>query len=189
MAKPSSQSEQIAASVLKVLNSHGHRFQHAVVRRLEDLYCEKRSAWFIDGVEFPVSAGGQTTHIDFILKSKSGRTYIVAECKRADPAKARWCFARAPYTWRNPRPMEVIFEQFSLNELGLVTRRAIALALTVPRLSTPLAILATSKCLKHSELEPDYLRGFGDGNAGQSPCIIKETRKFPSHTCRLPSHP
>lgn len=124
MATPSSQSEQIAASVLKVLNSHGHSFQYAVVRRLEDLYCEKRSPWFIDGVEFPVSAGGQTTHIDFILKSKSGRTYIVAECKRADPAKARWCFARAPYTSRNPRPMEVVFEQFSLNELGLVTRRA-----------------------------------------------------------------
>ncbi len=121
----SSESDQIAASLLKLLNSHGHSFQYAVVRRLDQLHSEEKSRWFIDGVEFPVEVGGQTTHIDFILKSKTGRTYIVAECKRADPAKARWCFIRAPYTSRNPRPKEVLFEQFSYNELGLVTRRAV----------------------------------------------------------------
>jgi hypothetical protein len=121
----SSEPDQIAASLLKLLNSHGHGFQYAVVRRLDQLYSEGKSRWFIDGVEFPVTVGDQTTHIDFILKSKTGRTYIVAECKRADPAKARWCFVRAPYTSRNPRPTEVLFEQVSCNELGLVTRRAI----------------------------------------------------------------
>jgi hypothetical protein len=124
MATPSNQPEQIAASVLKLLNSHGYSFQHAVIRLLDNLHSEGRSRWLIDGVEFPVSAGGHTTHIDFILKSRTGRTYIVVECKRADPAKAKWCFTRAPYTSRNPRPTEVIFEQFSFNELGLVTRRA-----------------------------------------------------------------
>lgn len=125
MADTSNQSDQIAASVLKTLNSHGYSFQYSVVRRLDHLHAEERSRWLIDGVEFPVTAGGQTTHIDFILKSKTGRTYIVVECKRADPAKAKWCFTRAPYTTRNPRSTEVIFEQLSFNELGLVTRRAI----------------------------------------------------------------
>jgi len=124
MATLSSQSEQIAVSVLKLLNAHGYSFQHTVIRLLENLFSEGKSRWLIDGVEFPVTAGGQTTHIDFILKSKTGRTYMVVECKRADPAKAKWCFTRAPYTMRNPRPTEVIFEQFSLNALGLVTRRA-----------------------------------------------------------------
>lgn len=119
------ESDQIAGSLLKLLNSHGHSFQYAVVRRLDQLYSAERSRWLIDGVEFPVNVGDQTTHIDFILKSRTGRTYIVAECKRADPSKARWCFVRAPYTSRNPRPKEVVFEQFSYNELGLVTRRAI----------------------------------------------------------------
>jgi hypothetical protein len=126
MGTPPDHSDQIAASLLKSLNSHGHSFQYAVVRRVDQLNSEGRSRWLLDGVEFPVIAGGQTTHIDFILRSKSGRTYIVAECKRADPAKARWCFAHAPYTRRNPRPKELIFDQFSCNQFGLVTHTAVA---------------------------------------------------------------
>lgn len=117
---------QIAASLRRLLNSHGHSFQYAVIRRLEQLHSLRRSIWHIDGVEFPVSVAAQTTHIDFILKSKTGRTYLVVECKRADPAKAHWCFAQAPYTSFNPRSMEVVFEEFSCNELGLVTRRSIS---------------------------------------------------------------
>ena len=126
MGSPTDHAEQIAAGLLKSLNSHGHSFQHAVLRRVHNLFSEGKSSWIFDASEFPVITGGQTTHIDFILKSKSGRTYIVAECKRADPARSRWCFARASYTMHNPRPKEVIFEQFSCNQIGLVTRRAIA---------------------------------------------------------------
>jgi hypothetical protein len=126
METKSDQSEQIAAGLRKLLNSHGHSFQYAVVRRADTLHSERRSQWVIDGVEFPVLTGGQTAHVDFILRSRSGQTYIVGECKRADPAKANWCFARAPYTRRNERPKELTFEQFSCNELGLVTRSAVA---------------------------------------------------------------
>jgi hypothetical protein len=72
----------------------------------------QRASWMFDSAEFPVVAGGSTTHVDFILRSRSRRTYLVAECKRADPARARWCFARAPYTWHNPIKGEVIFDQF-----------------------------------------------------------------------------
>jgi hypothetical protein len=125
MGSHSDHPNQIAAGLLKLLNSHGHSFQYAVLRRVEELFDDGKTEWLLDGVEFPVIAGDQTTHIDFILKSSTGRTYIVAECKRADPAKARWCFARAPYTKRNPRPGQVIFEQFSCNQFGLVTRNAV----------------------------------------------------------------
>jgi len=117
--------KDITASLRKLLNSHGHGFQYAVLRRLEQLHTDHKSKWIIDGVEFPVFAGGQTTHIDFILKGASGRTLLVVECKRSDPATANWCFVQAPYTARNPKTTEVIFEQFSWNELGLVTRVAI----------------------------------------------------------------
>lgn len=79
----------------KVLNSHGHSFQHAVLRRLEQLHTDHKSKWVIDGVEFPVFAG-QTTHTDFILKETSGRTLLVAECKADTLLQARFRFERSP---------------------------------------------------------------------------------------------
>ena len=104
-------SEQISASLRKVLNSHGHGFHYAVIERGAQLSSEGRSKWIFEGSEFPVSVRGQTTHVDFILTTRSGRTLIVAECKRADPALAIWCFARNPYTWRDPYEHEVVFER------------------------------------------------------------------------------
>src|SRR5436309_3010923 len=94
-------SPQIVASLRKVLNSHGHGFHYAVVRRAEELLSSRQSTWLFDGVEFPVTTAGQITHVDFILRSRTGRTLMIAECKRADPAKALWCFAKGAYTWRN----------------------------------------------------------------------------------------
>ncbi len=81
------------------------------MRRGEELFSSKKSRLLFECVEFPVVAGGQTTHIDFILSSyKSANTFVVAECKRADPAKALWCFARAPYTRHNDSSTEITFE-------------------------------------------------------------------------------
>jgi hypothetical protein len=48
--------------------------------------------------------------VDFILTTRSGRTLIVAECKRADPALGVWCFAHNPYTWRDHYDHEVVFD-------------------------------------------------------------------------------
>jgi hypothetical protein len=106
------EANRVSPGLRKVLNSHGHGFHYAILRRADQLSAAQRTSWMLDGVEFPVVAGGSTTHIDFILRSRRRRTYLVAECKRADPARARWCFARAPYTWRNRREGEVIFDQF-----------------------------------------------------------------------------
>jgi hypothetical protein len=118
----SEDSEQIAASFRKALNSHGHGFHYAVTRRAEELLQSRQSSWMFDGVEFPVTTAGHGTHIDFILRSRSGRTLIVAECKRADPARALWCFARSPYTWRNATKGEVIFDQIVIQPNKQVSR-------------------------------------------------------------------
>jgi hypothetical protein len=111
MTNPADNSEQISSHLRKVLNTHGHGFHYAVVRRGEDLSRKKRSAWLLDGTEIPVVVGDSSTHVDFVLSTSSRRTYLVGECKRADPAKARWCFARAPYTWRDDTESELIFDQ------------------------------------------------------------------------------
>lgn len=116
MTEHAKNSEQIAVKLRKMLNAHGHGFHYAVMRRAHDLADARESTGVFDGVEFPVVGGGETTHIDFILRWRPGGVYVVSECKRADPAKARWCFARAPYTWRNPRAEEVIFEQLHVTE-------------------------------------------------------------------------
>jgi hypothetical protein len=116
-------SQQIANGLRKVLNSHGHGFHYAVMRRAEELFRSQQSSWTFDGVEFPVTTAGHGTHIDFILRSRSGRTLIVAECKRADPARALWCFARSPYTWRNATQGEVVFDQFEITPNKEVIRR------------------------------------------------------------------
>ena len=105
------ETKQIASGLRKVLNMHGHGFHYAVLRRVDQLYLNGQTSWVFDGAEFPVVAGHETTHIDIILRSRSYRTYLIGECKRVDPARGNWCFAKAPYTWRNPSE-EVIFDQF-----------------------------------------------------------------------------
>jgi len=117
-------SGEIASSLRKVLNTHGHSFHYAVIRRGEELSSERRSKWIFDGAEFPVTTVGQTTHIDFILKTRHDRTFIVAECKRADPARALWCFTRAPYTWRSSYKSELAFDGIEYGtERGTIRRR------------------------------------------------------------------
>ena len=111
MTQHPDESEQVSAGLRKVLNTHGHGFHYAILRHAQQMFSGGEAGWRFDGAEFPVVAGNKPIHIDGILRSSSGRTYLVVECKRVDRARGRWCFARAPYTWRNPSP-EVIFDQF-----------------------------------------------------------------------------
>ncbi|HEX8398250.1 MAG TPA: hypothetical protein VF644_12540, partial [Pyrinomonadaceae bacterium] len=64
------QEKQLKDSFQKVLNSHGFGFQYAVIEAAENLYTEKKSAWFFEVTEFPVEVQGEGTHIDFILNRK-----------------------------------------------------------------------------------------------------------------------
>lgn len=104
------ESQESSAHLRKVLNTHGYGFHYAVVRRAKDLFSSDRSGWKFDAVEIPVIAQNQATHIDFVLRSKSDRTLLVGECKRADPAKSNWCFATSPYTRRDASDGEVIID-------------------------------------------------------------------------------
>lgn len=108
--------EEISAHLRKVLNTHGHGFHYAVVRRAGELFSSGKSKWIFDAVEFPVITQADVTHIDFVLRSRSDRTLLVGECKRADPAKAVWCFAKSPFTRRDPRPQEVIFDHLEFSD-------------------------------------------------------------------------
>jgi hypothetical protein len=120
----SQETEHISANLRKVLNTHGHAFHYAIIRRAEELHSEQRSRWIFDGAEFPVSVRGVTTHVDLILTTRSERTVLVGECKRVDPARASWCFAHAPYTWRDSYDSEVVFDCLMLTSGGTATVRS-----------------------------------------------------------------
>lgn len=95
--------------IRKVLGSHGHGFQYALLRLIADLGTD--AAWFFQVAEFPVGSGPNATHIDFVLKARDeARIYLVAECKRADPARASWCFVKAPYTRGGAAANEIVFQ-------------------------------------------------------------------------------
>jgi hypothetical protein len=103
---------EIRASFQKLLNEHGHAFQHAVIRRIEELDNGRDSCWKWLATEFPVEVQGDTTHIDFILKylqRLDSHGFLVAECKRINPSFSDWCFATAPYVMRGISP-ELLFE-------------------------------------------------------------------------------
>jgi len=101
-------SEEIRALFSKELNRHGYGFQYAVLKKCEEVAAilEKNltpATWAPLVSEFPVEVQRAGTKIDFILRRISRwavpgvPVYLLAECKRANPALSNWCFARAPY--------------------------------------------------------------------------------------------
>jgi hypothetical protein len=88
--------KNIAAAFRRRLNSHGYAFQQAVLRHINLLSVgEPLTQIRFEAAEFPIELNGKHSHVDFILRF--GEHYLVAECKRADPAVAVWCFAETPY--------------------------------------------------------------------------------------------
>jgi hypothetical protein len=103
-----SASDEIRASFANALNRHGYGFQYAVLKKCRDVAVDLEknwspSTWQALVSEFPVEVQSAGTKIDFILRritrlSAPGLpVYLLAECKRANPALSNWCFARAPY--------------------------------------------------------------------------------------------
>lgn len=83
------------------LNQHGHAFQHRVIAEAIRLAEDPASSspWRLAGVEIPVRAGSRTTRIDFVLEDRSHPhviRFLLAECKRVNPAYGAWCFTQAP---------------------------------------------------------------------------------------------
>lgn len=103
-----SEQERVATGLQRVLDTHGYGFQYAVLRRAQESVYVGDSRWSFEAAEFPVEVQGQSTRIDLVLKHGTVPVYLVGECKRVDPALADWCFAKAPYTRRNPQSSEPI---------------------------------------------------------------------------------
>lgn len=93
--------DEIFVEFNKQLDKHGYGFQYSVLKKAKDLVNERRSDWIFEVSEFPVEVNGKPTRIDFVLKYKNTRLFIVGECKRADPKFSNWCFIKAPYVRRN----------------------------------------------------------------------------------------
>jgi hypothetical protein len=97
-------SDQFTQSFAKVLSGHGYGFQFSVLKKAEEVIKKLlRVQWIFEACEFPVEVQGAGTRIDFILCRTSRGSlapplFLVAECKRANPALSNWCFIRAPYT-------------------------------------------------------------------------------------------
>lgn len=120
--------EEIGNALRKILNSHGYGFQYSVVKRADSLFKERKSNWRFEVSEYPVEVKGFPTRIDFILRHPPA-LYLVAECKRANPALSNWCFVRAPYTRRNPSRGEILIEEM-IESGGRVYTRPVRFTVT-----------------------------------------------------------
>lgn len=98
------------------LNVHGFGFQYAILNIAERCFENKKSPWAFEVSEFPVAVNEFSTHIDFILRNKNEPFYLIAECKRANPAVANWCFVKSPYVSRKVSIGErIVREVISVN--------------------------------------------------------------------------
>ncbi len=93
------------------LNVHGYGFQYAVLKTAQTCFEQRISPWIFEVAEFPVEVNGISTHVDFILRNRNEPFFIVAECKRADPALSDWCFVKTPYVSRKTSGKEKIVRE------------------------------------------------------------------------------
>jgi hypothetical protein len=99
---------QVDHEFVNAVNRHGYAFQFGVIQRAKQLFEENKSSFRFEVSEFPVQVRGANTRIDFILRKRQSKLLLIAECKRANPALANWCFVRAPFVHGNrsvERPM------------------------------------------------------------------------------------
>jgi hypothetical protein len=105
-------SSDVSNYLRTVLNSHGFAFQQAVLRACIQL--GETTGWKFVQSEFPFELHGREGHIDFLLANPDTNSLLVAECKRADPARANWCFARTTYTASRSSPTRTQRPVFSI---------------------------------------------------------------------------
>lgn len=113
--------EQVLGEFQQVLNSHGYGFQYSVLNLAKKLREEYKSEWRFEVAEFPVEVQGRGTRIDFVLSYAHGPLYIIAECKRANPALSNWCFVRAPFIRGDSAFRGLVIEQAKLETNQIYT--------------------------------------------------------------------
>jgi hypothetical protein len=96
----------------KALNRHGFGFQYRIQREAQILFGQRKSIWREPLSEFPVEVRGFGTRVDLLLKHARLPIYMIAECKRANPALSNWCFIKAPYTTSRVRLADQVFIEF-----------------------------------------------------------------------------
>ena len=94
----------------RVLNHHGYGFQYRLLDIIADLRKQRRSDWDLEAAEFPVRVRDMSTRIDFILRKTKPHLYLIAECKRVNPALSNWCFASSIYASGSSRSDKLRFQ-------------------------------------------------------------------------------
>lgn len=95
------QNTQLKNKFNNKLNYHGYGLQYAVLKAAEEARGSHNSCWVFEAAEFPVEVRNKHTRIDFVLRTNNKRYYLVAECKRVNPAFGNWCFVSAPMVRRH----------------------------------------------------------------------------------------
>lgn len=112
MTKSNSE-EKVKQRFEKALNSQGYGFQYSVLKIVRNVF-NNGSLWYPEVSEFPVVQGqGPGTRIDFILRHRDKpNLYLLAECKRVNPAYSDWCFVRSSFIHerRDPKFDELFLE-------------------------------------------------------------------------------
>jgi len=121
----SRQRENARARFEASLNQHGYSFQYSVLQTAWNFERTNNSSFVFEVAEFPVEVQKAGTRIDFILRrskpniliNNSERPlYLIAECKRVNPALADWCFVRAPFTKRDPRVNTLLIDSIQIHD-------------------------------------------------------------------------
>jgi hypothetical protein len=97
------------------LNRHGYALQYAALDALDKV---RSNHYVFEAAEVPVEVRGRVTHIDFVLRQSGYPVYVVAECKRANPAFCNWCFVKAPYVRRGLNGEYLLCEMYSRPDQG-----------------------------------------------------------------------
>lgn len=109
-------SDHVTQALRALLNRHGYGFQYAVIKEAARAYYEGASQWLFEVAEFPVAVRDENTRVDFVLRKLQSRTFLVCECKRADPSRSDWCFATAPYVARDERLKNLMVEHIRFDK-------------------------------------------------------------------------
>lgn len=115
--------DAIRARFQAMLNQSGYGFQYRVLQSAVDMFNRKASDFGFEMAEVPVGAKPRDTRIDFVMR-RFGRVlprgeralFLVAECKRANPAMANWCFVRAPFTRRGGLSNALVVDSIKRND-------------------------------------------------------------------------
>jgi hypothetical protein len=84
---------------VRALEEHGYLFQQRCLADIKTL----ASDYHFESEEYPVSIGQENTVIDFIFSAGSRPTFLILECKRANPDYVTWLFSR-PMASPDERP-------------------------------------------------------------------------------------